>query len=75
MAKSMLATETFPSQPNGKLVEVETPIVTNEHQMQESLDKALQQASSDERIKETPSKSVVTGLGVDGVDGMKSVNI
>lgn len=75
MAKSMLATETFPSQSDGKLVEVETPIVSNGHPLQESLDKAMQQTSSDVRNKENQSNSVVTGLGVDGIDGMKSVNI
>lgn len=75
VAKSMLATETFPNQPNGKLVEVETPIVSNGNQMQESLDKAMQQTMTDERNKENQAKPAVAGLGVDGIDGMKSVRI
>ena len=75
MVKSMLATETRANEPNGKLVEVETPIGSNVDQINVSLDKAIQQAPHDERDKENRAKPAVTGLGVNGLDGMKSVDI
>lgn len=85
MAKSMLVMETrvMNDLPNGKLVEVETPILANgTGGMQESLSQALEQQSSPpsvpddgERNKENGGKRVVSGLGVAGADGMKSVEI
>lgn len=76
MVRSMLATETSASEPTGKLVEVETPIGNNEGQNQASLDKAMQQAAlHDERDKENRTKPGMTGLGVNGLDGLKSVDI
>lgn len=91
--KSMLATEIPPAQSNGKLVEVETPIMSNDDPKKPTFELAMPAVPAavlhDGRNKENqgksavsagggPGKSVLTGLGMDGIDGangMKSVEI
>ncbi len=75
-AKSMLSTEAVAVKPE-KLVEVDTPVVSN-GQMKDSLDKAMQQqqaTSGDARDKDDRGKQEVNGLGVHGIEAMKSVEI
>ena len=64
----------------GKLVELATPVSERFEKLPgsraESLDQpAESRASQDEAEKENHTKPSVTGLGVDGLDGMKSVDI
>ncbi len=92
-AKSMLATEIPRAQPDGKLVEVETPLIGNDDPKKPTWELAMPAVPAavlqDGRDKENqgksavsagggPGKSVLAGLGVDGIDGvteMKSVEI
>lgn len=89
--KSMLAMEIPPPQPNGKLVEVETPILGNGDPKKPDFGLAMPAIPAavlhDGRNKENQGKSAVsagggksplTGLGVDGITGvneMKGVEI
>lgn len=82
--KSTLATEIPPPQFNGKLVEVETPIISNEDGKKPVLELAMPTVPAavlhDGRNKENqgkspvsagggPGKTGLSGLGVDGIDG------
>lgn len=75
--KSTLSTEIPLPKTNGKLVEVDTPITSN-GQIQESLDKAVQDqraAAADANDKGSKGNVDLNGLGVHGIDGLKTVDI
>ena len=79
-SKSMLAMEIPLPRPDEKLVEVETPVVSNEDPKKQDFSSALPATIPaavfiDGRSKENQGKAVVTGLGVDGVGELKSVEI
>ncbi|KAL8734522.1 MAG: hypothetical protein Q9166_001422 [cf. Caloplaca sp. 2 TL-2023] len=77
--KDSLATETAASERDGKLVEVATPVATDPEKglkrpegMAPLMDSMTMNHDED---KENTDRSTAKGLGVDGVDGMKNVEI
>lgn len=74
--KSMLAMEIPLPQQNEKLVEVDTPIMSNDDPKKHNFEVAVPAAVlSDGRNKENQGKTAVAGLGVDGIGQIKSVDI
>ena len=74
--KSMLAIETTIDSPKEKLVEVETPVFSNEDQRKENTSiSAPPAALIDDKNKDSMPVASLTGLGVDGVTDMRRVEI
>ncbi|KAI4244639.1 MAG: hypothetical protein L6R40_002843 [Gallowayella cf. fulva] len=77
--KDSLATETAASERNGKLVEVATPLATDPGKglkRPEGMAPLMNSLTlSHDEDKENTGKTTAKGLGVDGVDEMKSVEI
>lgn len=73
------AQNTAASEREGNLVELGSPVGPNDGYKQEPLGKVMEGdipgVLSDATNKENQTKPMLTGLGVDGVDEMKSVEI
>lgn len=70
------ATETAASERNGRLVEITTPIEGDDISRQKSLGAVMDAVIiQDDDDKENKKEPLVTGLGVEGLEDMKSVEI